>query len=233
VPVDNAIEANALGKRYRRRWALADCTLTVPAGQVVGLVGPNGAGKTTLLELAAGLLRPTTGTITVRRRTGFVAQGAPVYPDLTVADHLRLGQGLSARWDASLARCRVEEAGLDPRQRAGRLSGGQRAQLALTLAVARRPELLVLDEPAANLDPLARRDFLDSVTRAVAAAGQGMTVVFSSHLVADLERTCGYLILLAGGRIRLDGPVDALLAARGQSRSLDDLVVSCLREVAG
>jgi ABC-2 type transport system ATP-binding protein len=231
--VDNAIEANALGKRYRRRWALADCTLTVPAGQVVGLVGPNGAGKTTLLELAAGLLRPTTGTITVRRRTGFVAQGAPVYPDLTVADHLRLGQGLSARWDASLARCRVEEAGLDPRQRAGRLSGGQRAQLALTLAVARRPELLVLDEPAANLDPLARRDFLDSVTRAVAAAGQGMTVVFSSHLVADLERTCGYLILLAGGRIRLAGPVDALLAARSQSRSLDDLVVSCLREVAG
>jgi len=179
--VDNAIEANALGKRYRRRWALADCTLTVPAGQVVGLVGPNGAGKTTLLELAVGLLRPTTGTIAVR-------------------------------------------------QRAGRLSGGQRAQLALTLAVARRPELLVLDEPAANLDPLARRDFLDSVTRAVADSGEGMTTVFSSHLVADLERTCGYLILLAGGQVRLTGQVDALLE-RNHARSLDDLVVTYLREV--
>jgi ABC-2 type transport system ATP-binding protein len=229
--VDNAIEANALGKRYRRRWALEHCTLTVPAGQVVGLVGPNGAGKTTLLELAVGLLRPTTGTITVRRRAGFVAQGAPVYADLSVADHLRMGQGLSARWDASLARSRVDEAGLDPRQRAGRLSGGQRAQLALTLAVARRPELLALDEPAANLDPLARRDFLDSVTRAVAASGEGMTVVFSSHLVADLERTCGYLILLAGGQVRLAGPVDTLLTAHNHARSLDDLVVSCLREV--
>jgi ABC-2 type transport system ATP-binding protein len=229
--VDNAIEANALGKRYRRRWALEHCTLTVPAGQVVGLVGPNGAGKTTLLELAVGLLRPTTGTITVRRRAGFVAQGAPVYADLSVADHLRMGQGLSARWDASLARSRVDEAGLDPRQRAGRLSGGQRAQLALTLAVARRPELLALDEPAANLDPLARRDFLDSVTRAVAASGEGMTVVFSSHLVADLERTCGYLILLAGGQVRLAGPVDTLLTGHNHARSLDDLVVSCLREV--
>ncbi len=231
MPVDNAVEANALGKRYRRRWALANCTLTVPAGQVVGLVGPNGAGKTTLLELAVGLLRPTTGTITVRQRAGFVAQGAPVYADLSVADHLRMGQGLSARWDASLARRRMDEAGLDPRQRAGRLSGGQRAQLALTLAVARRPELLVLDEPAENLDPLARRDFLDSVTRAVAASGQGMTVVFSSHLVADLERTCGYLILLAGGQVRLAGPVDTLRTAHNHAQSLDDLVVSCLREV--
>jgi ABC-2 type transport system ATP-binding protein len=229
--VDNAIEADALGKRYRRRWALADCTLTVPAGQVIGLVGPNGAGKTTLLELAAGLLRPTTGTITVRQRTGFVAQGAPVYASLSVADHLRMGQALNTRWDADLARQRIRAAGLDPGQRAGRLSGGQRAQLALTLAVARRPELLVLDEPAANLDPLARRDFLDSVSRAVAASGESMTVVFSSHLVADLERTCGYLILLAGGQVRLAGPVDALLTAHTHAKSLDDLVVSCLREV--
>ena len=228
--MDNAIEANALGKRYRRRWALADCTLTVPAGQVVGLVGPNGAGKTTLLELAVGLLRPTTGTIAVRQRAGFVAQGAPAYADLSVADHLRMGQGLSTRWDARLAWNSVEEAGLDPRQRAGRLSGGQRARLALALAVARRPELLVLDEPAASLDPLARRDFLDSVTRAVAASAEGMTVVFSSHLVADVERTCGYLILLAGGQVRLAGHVDALLV-RNRARSLDDLVVTCLREI--
>ena len=229
-PVDNAIEANRLGKRYGRRWALADCTLAVPAGQVVGLVGPNGAGKTTLLELAAGLLRPTTGTVRVRPRASFVAQGAPVYASLSVADHLRLGQALNTRWDAGLARQRVAAAGLDPGQRAGRLSGGQRAQLALTLAVARRPGLLVLDEPVANLDPLARREFLDSVAQAAAAADAGTTVVFSSHLVADVERVCGYLILLAGGQVRLAGTVESLLAGQVRHRSLDDLVVSYLRE---
>jgi len=230
--VDYAIEANRLGKRYGRRWALADCTLTVPAGQVVGLVGPNGAGKTTLMELAVGLLRPTTGTIRVPQRTGFVAQDAPLYASLSVADHLRMGQALNDRWDAGLARRRILEAGLDLRQRAGRLSGGQRARLALTLAVAKRPELLILDEPVASLDPLARREFLDSVTQTVSAAGHGVTVVFSSHLVADLERTCGYLILLAASQVRLAGPVDSLLAGSAGFTSLDDLVVSHLREVA-
>ena len=229
-PVDYAIEANGLGKRYGRRWALAECTLAVPAGQVVGLVGPNGAGKTTLLELAVGLLRPTTGTIRTRDRVGFVAQDAPVYAGLSVADHLHMGQALNDRWDAGLARRRAREAGLDLRQRAGRLSGGQRAQLALTLAVAKRPQLLVLDEPVANLDPLARREFLDSVAQAVSASAEGVTVVFSSHLVADLERTCGYLILLAASQMRLAGPVDSLLAGAGFA-SLDDLVVSYLREV--
>ena len=223
-----AIEANGLGKRYGRRWALAECTLTVPAGQVVGLVGPNGAGKTTLLELAVGLQRPTTGTIRVRERVGFVAQDAPVYEGLSVADHLRMGQALNDRWDAGLARRRVREAGLDLRQQAGRLSGGQRARLALTLAVAKRPELLILDEPVANLDPLARREFLDSVAQAVSACA---TVVFSSHLVADLERTCGYLILLAASQVRLAGPVGSLLAGSAGFASLDDLVVSYLREV--
>jgi ABC-2 type transport system ATP-binding protein len=229
--VDYAIEANGLGKRYRRRWALADCTLTVPAGQVVGLVGPNGAGKTTFLELAVGLLRPTTGTIRTRERVGFVAQDAPLYAGLSVADHLRMGQALNDRWDTGLARRRIREAGLDLRQRAGRLSGGQRARLALTLAVAKRPELLVLDEPVANLDPLARREFLDSVAQAVAASGEDVTVVFSSHLVADLERTCGYLILLVASQVRLAGPVGSLLAGPAGFASLDDLVVSYLREV--
>jgi ABC-2 type transport system ATP-binding protein len=229
--VNYAIEASELGKRYRRRWALTGCSLTVPAGQVVGLVGPNGAGKTTLLELAAGLLRPTTGTIRVRPRAGFVAQDAPLHPGLTVADHLRMGQAVNRRWDAGLARRQVREAGLDPRQRAGRLSGGQRARLALILAVARRPGLLILDEPAASLDPLARREFLDSVAEAASAAGGDVTVVFSSHLVADLERTCGYLIVLAGSRVRLAGPAGALLAGPPGFASLDDLVVSCLREV--
>jgi ABC-2 type transport system ATP-binding protein len=228
--MDHAIEANGLGKRYGRRWALAECTLTVPAGQVVGLVGPNGAGKTTLLELAAGLLRPTTGTIRVRQRAGFVAQDAPVYAGLSVADHLRMGQALNHRWDAALARRQVREAGLDPRQRAGRLSGGQRARLALTLAVAKRPELLILDEPAGNLDPLARREFLDSVALTVSASGEGLTVLFSSHQVADVERTCGYLILLAASQVRLAGPVGSLLAGPERFASLDDLVVAYLRE---
>ncbi len=226
--MDYAIEATGLGKRYGRRWALAGCTLAVPPGRVVGLAGPNGAGKSTLLELAAGLLRPTTGTIRTRKRTGFVAQDAPVYPGLSVADHLRMGQALNEHWDGGLAQRWLREAGLDPRQRAGRLSGGQRARLALTLAAAKRPELLILDEPVASLDPLARRDFLDSVTRTVAASGDDVTVVFSSHLVADLERACDYLILLAASEVRLAGPVDTLLAGSG---SLDDLVVSYLRGV--
>jgi ABC-2 type transport system ATP-binding protein len=230
--VDYAIEADGLGKRYGRRWALADCTLTVPAGQVVGLVGPNGAGKTTLLELAVGLLRPTAGTIRIRGRAGFVAQDVPLYAGLSVAGHLRMGQALNDRWDAGLARRRVREAGLDPRQRAGRLSGGERAQLGLTLAIAKRPELLVLDEPVASLDPLARREFMDSVAKAVFASGDGVTVVFSSHLVADLERTCGYLILLAASQVRLAGPVGSLLAGAGGCASLDDLVVSYLREAS-
>lgn len=229
--MDYAIEANGLGKRYGRRWALAECTLTVPAGQVVGLVGPNGAGKTTLLELAAGLLRPTTGTIKVWQRVGFVAQDAPVYAGLSVADHLRMGQALNDRWDADLARRQVREAGLNPRQRAGQLSGGQRARLALTLAVAKRPELLILDEPVAGLDPLARREFLDSVAQTVHASAEGATVVFSSHLVADLQRTCGYLILLAASQVRLAGPVGSLLAGSAGYASLEDLVVSYLQEV--
>ncbi|HEX4254446.1 MAG TPA: ABC transporter ATP-binding protein [Streptosporangiaceae bacterium] len=223
-----AMETDRLGKRYGRRWALADCTLTVPAGQVVGLVGPNGAGKTTLLELAVGLLRPTTGTVRVPARTGFVAQDAPVYAGLTVADHLRMGQALNERWDDGLARRQIGAAGLDPGQRAGRLSGGQRARLALALAVARRPDLLILDEPVANLDPLARREFLDSV--AAAAASDGVTVVFSSHLVADLERACGYLIVLAASQVRLAGPVRTLLSGPVSHKSLDDLVISYLRE---
>jgi ABC-2 type transport system ATP-binding protein len=229
VPVNYAIEASGLGKRYGRRWVLSGCTLGVPAGQVVGLVGPNGAGKTTLLHLAVGLLRPTTGTIRAAGRAGFVAQDAPAYPGMSVADHLRMGQALNTGWDAALARHRVAELGLDPRQRAGRLSGGQRAQLALTLAIAKRPDLLILDEPVASLDPLARRDFLEAVAHL--AVAQGMTVVLSSHLVADLERICGYLILLVASQVRLAGPVASLLAVAGAPPSLDDLVISYLREV--
>ena len=215
------LEANGLGKRYRRTWALSDCTVHIPAGRVVGLVGPNGAGKSTLLNLAVGLLAPTTGSIQVLGdvpardadqlgRVGFVAQDTPTYGSLTVADHLRLGARLNPGWDQAMADQRIDELGLDVRQRAGRLSGGQRAQLALTLAVAKRPELLVLDEPVASLDPLARREFLQSLMAVVVE--QGVSVVMSSHLVADLERICDYLVLLVASRVRLAGDVDDLLA---------------------
>jgi ABC-2 type transport system ATP-binding protein len=220
--VTAAIAANQLGKRYGRRWALDDCTLSVPPGRVAGLVGPNGAGKTTLLHLAVGLLTPTTGTIDVLGgkpasgpdqlgRIGFVAQDTPTYSGLSVRDHLQLGARLNPTWDQGLAADRIETLGLDPTQRAGKLSGGQRAQLALTLAVAKRPELLVLDEPVASLDPLARREFLQSLMGFVAE--HGVSVVLSSHLVADLERVCDYLIVLVGSRVRLDGDVDELLGS--------------------
>jgi ABC-2 type transport system ATP-binding protein len=214
------LRAEGLGKRYRRRWALSDCTVDIPAGQVVGLVGPNGAGKTTLLHLAVGLLQPTAGTIEVLgdrpaaspaqlARVGFVAQDTPTYSGLSVADHLRLGAHLNPGWDARTATDRIERLGLDLRQRAGKLSGGQRAQLALTLALAKKPELLILDEPVASLDPLARREFLQSLLEAV--VDQRLSVVLSSHLVADLERACDYLIVLIGSRVQIAGEVDHLL----------------------
>jgi ABC-2 type transport system ATP-binding protein len=220
--VSAVIEASGLGKAYLRTWALRDCTLAIPEGHVVGLVGPNGAGKTTLLQLAAGLLAPTRGTITVLgerpaagpaqlARVGFVAQDTPVYARMTVADHLRLGAWLNPGWDDSLARHRIGQLGLDPKQRAGSLSGGQRAQLALTLAIAKRPGLLILDEPVASLDPLARREFLRGLMETVAE--HGTSVVLSSHLVADLERVCDYLVVLVASRVRVAGEVSDLLAA--------------------
>jgi ABC-2 type transport system ATP-binding protein len=219
--VTAVIETQGLGKRYRRLWALSECTLSVPARHVVGLVGPNGAGKSTLLNLAAGLLAPTTGTIQVLggpppagpaelARVGFLAQDAPVYAGLTVTEHLTLGARLNPGWDAEFARGRIDWLGLDPGQKAGQLSGGQRAQLALTLAIGKRPDLLILDEPVASLDPLARREFLEDLMEAIAE--RELSVVLSSHLVADLERVCDYLIVLVGSRVRIAGPVDELLA---------------------
>lgn len=216
-----AIEATGLGKRYGRRWALTDCTLSIPAGRVVGLVGPNGAGKTTLLHLAVGLLQSNAGTISVLggrpgatpeqlARVGFLAQESPTYARLTVAQHLQMGRWLNPSWDSEFADDRVDQLGLDPKQRTGTLSGGQRAQLALTLAVAKRPELLVLDEPVAALDPLARREFLQTLMEVVAV--RGVSVVLSSHLIADLERVCDYLVVLVEGRVTVDGDVDELLA---------------------
>ena len=216
------IAASGLGKAYRRTWALRDCTLAIPEGHVVGLVGPNGAGKTTLLRLATGMLTPTRGTIAVLgerpaagpaqlARVGFVAQDTPVYSRMTVAGHLRLGAWLNPGWDDDLAQQRIGQLGLDPRRRAGSLSGGERAQLALTLAMAKRPELLLLDEPVASLDPLARREFLQGLMAAVAE--HGVSVVLSSHLIADLERVCDYLVVLVASRVRVAGQVSDLLAS--------------------
>ena len=216
-----ALRARALGKKYSRRWALADCELDIPAGHVTGLVGPNGAGKSTLLNLAAGMLAPTAGTIEVcggvpgsgpgqLAKVGSVAQDTPTYPGLTVDEHLRLGARLNPGWDDALARARVRRLGLDPGQKAGRLSGGQRAQLALTLGIAKRPELLLLDEPVAALDPLARREFLQDLMESVAE--HGLSVVLSSHLVADLERVCDHLVVLVAARVHVAGEVEDLLA---------------------
>jgi ABC-2 type transport system ATP-binding protein len=216
------LEASGLGKRYGRRWALTGCSLVIPAGRVVGLVGPNGAGKSTLLQLAVGLLAPSAGSITVLggtpggsagqlRKVGFVAQDAPAYAGSSVGDHLRFGAWSNDRFDRQGALQRCESLGLDLRQPAGKLSGGQRAQLALTLALAKRPELLVLDEPVASLDPLARREFLQLLMEAVVE--DEFSVILSSHLIADLERVCDYLIVLAGSRVQVAGPIDALIAS--------------------
>lgn len=219
--MSTALQARDLGKRFGRRWALSDCNLDIPAGRVVGLVGPNGAGKSTLLNLAVGVLTPTTGSVEVLgagpgagpaqlARVGFVAQDAPTYGALSVEDHLRLGSRLNPRWDQRLAQERIARLGFDPRQRSAGLSGGQRAQLALTLAIAKRPELLLLDEPVASLDPLARREFMQELMEAVAE--HELSVVLSSHLVSDLERACDYLIVLGDSHVQVVGDIDDLLA---------------------
>jgi len=217
----NVIEASGLGKRYGGTWALRECTVAVPAGHVAALVGPNGAGKTTLLNLTVGLAEPTAGGVTVLggRLAGsapaldgiaFVAQDTPVYKNLSVKDMLHLTRNLNRRFDQPYARARLGELGIPLKRRAGKLSGGQQAQLALTLALARRPRLLVLDEPMAMLDPIARHDFMASVMTAMAA--DGVSVVLSSHVLAELERVADYLILLSRGRVQVAGEVDDLLA---------------------
>ncbi|MFI1190098.1 ABC transporter ATP-binding protein [Streptomyces californicus] len=230
------LRAQGLGKRYKQRWALQNCDLDVPAGRVVGLVGPNGAGKSTLLKLASGMLTPTAGTIEVcggrpaegveqLAKVGFVAQDTPVYSGLSVADHLDLGKRLNPNWDDAVARDRIRRLGLDPKQRAGKLSGGQRAQLALTLGIAKRPELLILDEPVAALDPLARREFMQDSMEAVAE--HELSVVLSSHLVSDVERTCDYVVVLVDSRVQVAGDIDDLVACHhrltGPRRAPDTL----------
>jgi len=218
-----AVRTAGLGKRYGSTWALRDCSLEVPAGSVTALVGPNGAGKTTLLHLLIGLGSPSEGAVEVlglspRRdahdllpRLGFVAQDHPLYRSLSIADTFRLIGRLNPGWDDRRALARIEHLGLDPGRKVGKLSGGQQAQVALTLALAKEPQLLVLDEPVASLDPLARREFLSAVLEAVAETQ--MTVVISSHIVSELERVCDHLITLADSRTQLVGPIADIVAS--------------------
>ncbi|MEV1064732.1 ABC transporter ATP-binding protein [Streptomyces sp. NPDC050263] len=231
---DTAMAATALGKRFGRRggWALRDCTFRLPTGRVCAVVGPNGAGKSTLLALAAGLLAPTEGRVTVlgtdpasaRARVGYVAQDKPLYPQLTVAETLLVGADLNpGRWDAETAEGIVAAGDLDPGKKIRALSGGQRTRVALALALAKQPELLLLDEPMADLDPLARHELMGSLM--AQAAQHGTTIVMSSHVVAELEDSCDHLLLVGGGRVRLAGEIDDLLAAHARvstTVSVDD-----------
>ncbi|HUD76950.1 MAG TPA: ABC transporter ATP-binding protein [Streptosporangiaceae bacterium] len=216
-----AIATRGLAKHYRKRTALTDCTITVPEGRISALIGPNGAGKTTLLRLLAGLATPTAGEVAVLGATpgrdlallaeiGFVAQEIPLYRRMSAEDHIRMGARLNPRWDGASVRQRLESLSIPLGQAVGTLSGGQQAQVALMLSLGKRPRLLLLDEPVAALDPLARRQFLATLAEAVAAGG--LTAVLSSHLIADLERTCDHLILLAASRVQLCGDIDTLLA---------------------
>ena len=218
-----AVRSSALGKRYGNTWALRDCTLEIPTGSVTALVGPNGAGKTTLLQMIIGLVKPTLGSVEVFGRSprrearlvlpqlGFVAQDHPLHRNLTVDETLRYGQKLNPRWDSELALDRVKRLELPLTRKVGKLSGGQQAQVALTLALAKRPDLLLLDEPVASLDPLARREFLNAVMEVVTELG--VTVILSSHIVAELERVCDRLITLTTGHTQLAGTIDEILAS--------------------
>jgi ABC-2 type transport system ATP-binding protein len=232
----NVVEAAGLGKRYGRAWALRECTLEIPAGRVTALVGPNGAGKSTLLNLAVGLSVPNAGAVTVLggRRAGspaaldgiaFVAQDTPLYKSLSVGDMIYLTRSLNRRFDQRYARTRLDELGIPVRRKAGKLSGGQQAQLALTLALARRPRLLVLDEPVAMLDPVARHDFMATVL--AAASADGVSVLLSSHVLTELERVASYLVLLSRGQVRLAGVVGDLLAEHGLG-SLEEVAMATL-----
>jgi ABC-2 type transport system ATP-binding protein len=215
----SVLETGGLGRRYGKRWALRDLDLTVAEHAVVGLVGPNGAGKSTLLHLAAGLIDPTEGAVSVLGATpgsasvlpdvAFVAQDAPLPKRARVREVVAMAAGMNVRWDGDVVRQRLGELRVDDSHRVGELSGGQRAQLALALALAKRPRVLLLDEPVASLDPLARRGFLQSLMAAV-ADGE-LTVVFSTHLLDDLERTCDHLVVLGQGSLLLSGPIDEIV----------------------
>jgi ABC-type multidrug transport system ATPase subunit len=217
-----ALESTDLGKKYGSQWALQECSISIPAGTVTALVGPNGAGKSTLMHMAVGLLQPSAGQISifgdspeqnikgVLSHIGFLAQDHPLYKRFTVADMLTFGRKLNATWDDDFAVARLNQLGIPLNRPTGKLSGGQQAQVALVLALAKRPELVILDEPLASLDPLARREFLQTLMEEV--AGHGLTVILSSHNLSDLERVCDHLVLLVGGRLQVVGDIERIVA---------------------
>ncbi|AOS65297.1 ABC transporter ATP-binding protein [Actinoalloteichus hymeniacidonis] len=226
------VEATGLSKKFRGTWALRDVDLTVPKGAVLGLVGPNGAGKTTLMNLIVDLLEPTSGELSLfgqpvkhpelRERVGYLAQDHPLYRDFTIAEMLRAGRTLNKRWDQEWAQSRVDTLGLPQRKRIRALSGGQQAQIALTVALAAKPDLLVLDEPVAAMDPLARREFMGVLMEEVAE--RETTVILSSHVVSELERACDHIAVLTGGSIRVAASVEELLA--------EHVLITCSRNEA-
>lgn len=233
----NIIETEGTGRRYGRTWALRDCSITLPEGHLIALVGPNGAGKSTFLNLVVGLAAPSEGELKVLGNEpagspgalegiAFVAQDMPLYRSYTVSDMVHLTRNLNSRYDAAYAHKRLDNLAINPQQKTGSLSGGQQAQLALTLALARHPRLLVLDEPTAPLDPVARHDFMATVMTAMAE--DGVSVVLSSHVLAELERVADYLVLMTRGRVRLSGAVDALIAEHCliTCRAAEDIAVA-------
>jgi ABC-2 type transport system ATP-binding protein len=214
------LETRALGKRFRRGWAVRDCTLSIPEQAIVGLAGPNGAGKSTLLALAVALLAPSEGAISVLGRdprrgpdtlgeVGYVAQDAPLYRSLTVGETLEFARKTNTRWDSTLATESLARLASD--RRVSALSAGERARLALAVALGKRPRLLLLDEPFARLDPRAGREFLQMLMDGVAETRA--TVVIASHVVADIERVADHIVLLSDGHVRLEGNVEELLAS--------------------
>jgi ABC-2 type transport system ATP-binding protein len=216
-----ALETAGLGRRYHSRWGLRDCTLDIAEGTITGLVGPNGAGKSTLLRLTAGISRPTTGTVAVfgeeikpngtdhLRRIGYLDQLRPLYAGFRVRDVLTLGRRLNRTWDDAAARQWLDDLDIALTDKVGTLSLGQQAQVALTLCMGKRPDLLLLDEPLASLDPLARRQLLQTLLSAVAE--RGTTVLLSSHIVSELEPVCDHLVILSASRLQVSGPIEALV----------------------
>jgi ABC-2 type transport system ATP-binding protein len=237
------IKTANLGKRYRSFWALKDCNIDVPRGSVTALVGSNGAGKTTLLKLLVGLNSSSNGNAEVLGKSpsqnadylediGYLAQEIPLYEGFNAGEHIKMGEKLNQRWDSKLAVSRLEELDIPLDRPVSKLSGGQRAQVGLALALAKKPKLLLLDEPVAALDPLARADFLSSLAQAVAEADGDLTVLMSSHLLSDLERICDHVILLATGKTQLCESIDETVESHklltGKQRQLtgkEDFIV--------
>jgi ABC-2 type transport system ATP-binding protein len=217
-----ALHTDGLGKRYGRSWALRECTLTIPTGSVTALVGPNGAGKSTLLQLSVGLTSATQGDVRILGMSpilrsaevlplvGFLAQDRPLYRRFTVSDTLEMGRRLNPAWDGAFAKSRLQMLDVPFDRKVSKLSGGQQSQVALVLALAKRPRLLLLDEPMSALDPLARQEFMQTLMGAVAE--DGLTVLLSSHIIGDMERVCDHLVILSAGRVHLSGNIQRILS---------------------